>query len=164
MLSPQEFSPLIQWGPRRPTCPREFFRFFPRFHSHAWCPTLTRYNITSGEMPVGQPTLYEYFWDGEQTKWVPWTQKIPEYVHAPERKFNEILVPTVDTVRTMWLLSLQVRIKRPVLLIGETGTSKTATTSNFLRQMDGDNHVSYHCWLANFWYRTNLSLLLSWFA
>ena len=94
-----------------------------------------------GEIPVAQPTLYEYFWDNEKVKWVPWVQKVPAYVHDPQRRFQEILVPTVDTVRTMWLLQLQVRIKRPVLLVGDTGTSKSATTANFLRDMDRETHV-----------------------
>ena len=68
---------------------------------------------------------------------------IPEYVHDPEKKFSEILVPTVDTVRTTWLLELMVSIKRPVVLVGETGTSKSATTANFLRSLDKDATVCY---------------------
>lgn len=95
-------------------------------------------------MPVGQPTLYEYFYDEEQNLWVPWNDKVPSYVHDPEKRFSDILVPTVDTVRTMWLLDLQVCIRRSVLLVGETGTSKSATTSNFLRELDKDAYVS-HC-------------------
>ena len=52
--------------------------------------------------------MFDYFWDGDSCKWIPWTDKVPEYVHAPEAKFHKILVPTVDTVRTTWLLGLQV--------------------------------------------------------
>ena len=97
-----------------------------------------------GELPMEQSTLFEYFWDVEKNVWTPWIQLIPKYIHEPDRKFSEILVPTVDTVRTEWLLRGQVRIKRPVLLVGETGTSKTATTANFLRTLDKDTHVSLH--------------------
>ena len=94
-----------------------------------------------GEMPTALPTIYEYFFDSEQGKWVPWAQLIPKYIHEPDKKFNEILVPTIDTVRTTWLLGLQCKVRRPVLLVGETGTSKTATTSNFLREMDKETNV-----------------------
>ena len=94
-----------------------------------------------GEMPTSQPTLYEYYWDSEEKKWIPWTQKVPKYVHDPAKKYNEILVPTVDTVRTTWLLELMVGIKQPVVLVGETGTSKTATTANFLRTLDSESHL-----------------------
>jgi len=65
--------------------------------------------LFSGEIPGGSTTLFDYFWDMESGKWIPWTDKVPEYVHASDRKFHKILVPTVDTVRTTWLLSLHVR-------------------------------------------------------
>ena len=97
----------------------------------------------SGEIPSAQPTLFEYFFDSKKLVWVPWVDIIPEYLHDPEKKFSEILVPTVDTVRTTWLLELMVSIKRPVVLVGETGTSKSATTANFLRSLDKDSTVSY---------------------
>jgi len=62
-----------------------------------------------GEIPGGSTTLFDYFWDIDSCKWIPWTDKVPEYVHTSDRKFHKILVPTVDTVRTTWLLSLHVR-------------------------------------------------------
>ena len=82
----------------------------------------------------------------EQKLWIAWGKLVPKYIHVPEKKFNEILVPTVDTVRTTWLLNLMVRIKRPVVLVGETGTSKSATIANFLRTLDQESHVrrSFH--------------------
>ena len=95
----------------------------------------------SGEIPSAQPTLFEYHFDSKKLVWVPWVDVIPDYVHDPEKKFSEILVPTVDTVRTTWLLELMVTIKRPVVLVGETGTSKSATTANFLRSLDKDSTV-----------------------
>ena len=30
--------------------------------------------VPAGELPVSQPTLYEYFFDREAGKWVPWEQ------------------------------------------------------------------------------------------
>lgn len=97
--------------------------------------------MSPGELP-GTQTLYEYFYDGEEKKWIPWSKMVPVYKHNPDLKFYEILVPTVDTVRATWLLQMMVRIKRPVVLIGETGTSKTATIANFLRTLDQEQHVS----------------------
>ncbi|XP_064619187.1 dynein axonemal heavy chain 10-like isoform X2 [Lineus longissimus] len=104
-----------------------------------------------GELP-GTNSLYEYFWDGEQNKWVPWAQLVPKYIHDPEMKYNQILVPTIDTVRTTWLLNLQTSIKKPVVLVGDTGTSKTATTQAFLRNMDTESHLLLN---VNFSSRTN---------
>lgn len=42
--------------------------------------------------------------DIKAKQWVAWEWIVPEYVHDSEIKFTEILVPTVDTVRTTWLL------------------------------------------------------------
>eukprot|EP00102_Acyrthosiphon_pisum_P015188 XP_008185630.2 PREDICTED: dynein heavy chain 10, axonemal [Acyrthosiphon pisum] len=87
-------------------------------------------------IPCHEETWYEYYLDIEQQIWVPWNTLVPKYEHNPNIKFNEILVPTVDSTRVTWLLNLMTDVKRPVILIGETGTSKTATMQNFLRTLD----------------------------
>ena len=99
-------------------------------------------SVGPGELPTAQPTLYEYYFDSAQAKWIPWMKVVPDYVHDPAVKFNEILVPTVDTVRSKWLVELMVGIHRPVVLVGETGTSKTATVQSFLRKLDSEVYVS----------------------
>lgn len=58
-----------------------------------------------------------------------------------QARFSEILVPTIDTVRTTWLLKLMKGEDRPVLLVGETGTSKTATIQAFNRNLDAEKYV-----------------------
>uniref|UniRef100_A0A8B9MLI2 Dynein axonemal heavy chain 10 n=1 Tax=Accipiter nisus TaxID=211598 RepID=A0A8B9MLI2_9AVES len=102
-----------------------------------------------GELPGQLPTLYDFHFDGFKKKWVPWMKLVPEYIHKPQVKFLDILVPTVDTTRTTWLLEQMVKIKRPVVLVGESGTSKTATTQNFLNNLNKDLNV-----LINFSSRT----------
>ena len=69
----------------------------------------TSCHVLTGEIPGGSTTLFDYFWDVESGQWIPWSDKVPEYVHISDHKFHKILVPTVDTVRTTWLLSLHVR-------------------------------------------------------
>jgi len=81
--------------------------------------------------------------DIEQQIWVPWNTLVPNYEHNPITKFNEILVPTVDSTRVTWLLNLMTDVKRPVILIGKTGTSKTATMQNFLRTLDTNQFVLF---------------------
>lgn len=51
-------------------------------------------------------------------------------------------VHTVDTTRTTWILEQMVKIKHPVLFVGESGTSKTATTQNFLKNLNEETNVS----------------------
>ncbi|CAG5923192.1 unnamed protein product [Menidia menidia] len=54
---------------------------------------------------------------------------------------GEIPVPTVDTTRASWIVEQMVKIKRPVLLVGESGTSKTATIYNFLKNVNADSKI-----------------------
>ncbi|XP_012945762.1 dynein heavy chain 10, axonemal-like [Aplysia californica] len=93
-----------------------------------------------GELPSWK-TLYDFTYDVDRRVWVPWAKLVPEYVHDPQRKFYDILVPTVETFRATWLLQLMMNIKRPVVLVGETGTSKTATILDFLRGIDEETHL-----------------------
>uniref|UniRef100_UPI000FC45FB7 Dynein axonemal heavy chain 10 n=1 Tax=Bos taurus TaxID=9913 RepID=UPI000FC45FB7 len=94
-----------------------------------------------GELPGQLPTLYDFHFDSTQKKWIPWNQLVPEYVHSRERKFVDILVHTVDTTRTTWTLEQMVKIRQPVLLVGESGTSKTATTHNFLKNLNEETNI-----------------------
>uniref|UniRef100_A0A3B4UD57 Dynein axonemal heavy chain 10 n=1 Tax=Seriola dumerili TaxID=41447 RepID=A0A3B4UD57_SERDU len=104
-----------------------------------------------GEIPGYQPTLYDFHFDGTQEKWVPWNSLVTKYVHNPEMKFADILVPTIDTTRANWILEQMVKIKRPVLLVGESGTSKTATIHNFLKKLNADTRITL---IINFSSRT----------
>ncbi|KAK7889071.1 hypothetical protein WMY93_024631 [Mugilogobius chulae] len=88
------------------------------------------------QIPGHLPTLYDFHFDEKQMKWIPWRSLVPKYLHNPDMKFADILVPTIDTARTSWILEQQVKTKRPVLLVGESGTSKTATIQNFLKNLD----------------------------
>uniref|UniRef100_A0A3P8UAE7 Dynein axonemal heavy chain 10 n=1 Tax=Amphiprion percula TaxID=161767 RepID=A0A3P8UAE7_AMPPE len=91
-----------------------------------------------GEIPGYLPSLYDFHFDGAQQKWVSWSSLVAKYIHNPEMKFADILVPTIDTTRAGWILEQMVKINRPVLLVGESGTSKTATIHNFLKNMNAD--------------------------
>lgn len=92
-------------------------------------------------LPNGQPTLYEYYVDKANGVWMAWKWVVPQYIHDPSKRFSEVLVPTIDTCRTNWLLKLMNDIGRAVVLVGETGTSKTAVTQDFLRQLPSENYL-----------------------
>lgn len=61
---------------------------------------------SGGQLPNSKPTLYEYFYSREKGGWIAWEWIVPQYVHDPEMKFSEILVPTVDSTRTNKTLAL----------------------------------------------------------
>ena len=80
-------------------------------------------NCPAGLIPITWPTLYDYFFDSFSDKdWKSWNSLVPAYVHDRSVKFGDILVPTVDTVKTCWILRVMNELRQPVVLIGETGT------------------------------------------
>ncbi|KAG7199558.1 hypothetical protein KM043_014169 [Ampulex compressa] len=108
-------------------------------------PATTRY------IPITFKTLYDYVLDVKKQIWVPWNSLVPAYVHDRRKSFSDILVPTIDTLRTMWFVNMMNELQRPVLLVGETGTSKTAIILEFLRNLSPE---SYNQLLINFSSRT----------
>ncbi|XP_022902554.2 dynein axonemal heavy chain 10 [Onthophagus taurus] len=91
-----------------------------------------------GKMPTTFPSLFDYYLDINDYCWYAWEWLVPPYVHDRNKKFSEILVETVDTMKTTFALKKMDDIKRPLVLVGETGTSKTAVIQNFLRSLDSD--------------------------
>lgn len=82
------------------------------------------------EFPDGD--VYEYGIDAEQHKLAPWSESIPDFVYDPAASFFEILVPTGDTVKYMYLLRTLVGAGHNVLISGETGVGKSVVTKDFL--------------------------------
>ncbi|KAG8306673.1 Dynein heavy chain 10, axonemal [Homalodisca vitripennis] len=62
-------------------------------------------------LPIREPTLYEYFLDRKQKVWIPWKLLVQPYVHDPEKKFSDILVPTEDSTKITWLLTLMNEVR-----------------------------------------------------
>lgn len=96
----------------------------------------------SGCIPVSFPTVYDYMLDIKKKAWIAWKWLVPAYLHDRQKNFSDILVQTIDTLRTTWFINLMKDLRRPVLLVGETGTSKTAIIHEFLRNLNSEKYVS----------------------
>ena len=76
--------------------------------------------------------VYDYTFDAKTAKWVNWLEGHPPYKISREAKFNEILVPTIDTIRNEWLLEKLLRKGYHVVCTGDTGTGKSVLIKNKL--------------------------------
>ena len=54
---------------------------------------------------------------------------------------NELIIPTTETVRQRYFLELFLSHEKPLLLVGPTGTGKSAITNNYILRMPSDKYV-----------------------
>ncbi|KAI8831563.1 hypothetical protein BC829DRAFT_494479 [Chytridium lagenaria] len=92
--------------------------------------------------PASQDTFFEFF-VSESGQWMHWKERVPSWTypqdHTPE--FSSIIIPTVDNVRTEFLMETIIKQQRSVLLIGEPGTAKTVTVRKYLAKLTPETHL-----------------------
>ncbi|XP_050390512.1 dynein axonemal heavy chain 1 [Patella vulgata] len=68
----------------------------------------------------------------KEVRWRSWFHGQPEYSISPDMRYSDIIVPTIDTIRSAYILELLLTNKKQVLSIGPTGTGKTLTIADKL--------------------------------
>ncbi|CAH8459226.1 unnamed protein product [Dicrocoelium dendriticum] len=96
--------------------------------------------VKAGALPCHYPLLTEYIFSVEKYHWIPWKSLVPVYVHNSSTPFTRILVPTVETVKMNWIIQEHLKLRYPLLIIGEAGTSKTATVDSLMHALDQDRN------------------------
>jgi len=79
-----------------------------------------------------QGTCYDYKFSTEKKEWVYWTETINEFVIDHKAQYNEIIVPTFDSIRMKFVKGTLLKNKKHVLSPGPTGTGKTVNIANLI--------------------------------
>ncbi|XP_061578914.1 dynein axonemal heavy chain 7 [Cololabis saira] len=98
---------------------------------------LTTVEAPAKQLTVPLPTegtVYQYRFIKEGPgRWELWTDELKTATPlVKDMQFNEIIVPTEDTVRYMALMELLVTHQKQTLFIGPTGTGKSVYITDFL--------------------------------
>lgn len=70
-------------------------------------------------------TIYDYFFEMKNRgEWRHWNDLLRNQGDQEKlvKNIRSMIVPTMDTVRTIYLLDFCIKFKRPVLMVGPTGT------------------------------------------
>jgi dynein heavy chain len=69
--------------------------------------------------------VYDYKFDTTTKEWVYWMNTITEFQVDIKLSYNEIVVPTVDSIRMKFMSKLLLTNGKHVLTPGPTGTGKS---------------------------------------
>eukprot|EP00929_Paragymnodinium_shiwhaense_P077086 TRINITY_DN3967_c0_g4_i1.p1 TRINITY_DN3967_c0_g4~~TRINITY_DN3967_c0_g4_i1.p1 ORF type:complete len:2593 (+),score=910.05 TRINITY_DN3967_c0_g4_i1:931-7779(+) len=95
-----------------------------------------------GIFPPAQ-TVYEYCFNFEKLEYTLWEERLPTPFKPPEgMSFHKIVVPTVDTIRNMFVLNALNSKHFHSLLIGQTGTGKTLAVKSCIEGLEESTQTS----------------------
>jgi dynein heavy chain len=84
-------------------------------------------------------TVYEYAVDEETCEWAKWRPPLWTYPDVEEGErldFSNLLVPTMDTTRSLYIIETTMKQNLDVLMIGGPGTAKTSTALMYYSTLD----------------------------
>ena len=70
--------------------------------------------------PPIENSLFEMQFDFDKKNWFPWKSSV-EYRIPKETEFHEIFIPTTDSIRHRFILSMLTIHSFPTLFLGKTG-------------------------------------------
>lgn len=95
--------------------------------------------FTKQILPPERGSIFDYIFKDQ--KWVHWSDCIPHMEIPTNAHPNEVIIPTVDTVRQLFFLNIHLKHNRPLLFVGPTGTGKSAIINDALVQLPKESFV-----------------------
>ncbi|KAM6202712.1 dynein axonemal heavy chain 11 isoform 2-T2 [Rhynchocyon petersi] len=89
-----------------------------------------------------QGTIFDYYLDHNTKKFLPWTEKIPQFTMDPDIPLQMVLVHTAETTCLRYFLDLLLEKGNPIMLVGNAGVGKTVFVGDTLASLSEDYIVS----------------------
>ena len=77
-------------------------------------------------------SVYDFAYNKENKEWNIWTDTVSPFTIVGQPGYNEIIVPTFDSIRMKYIKKLLVSNSKHVLCPGPTGTGKTVNIAELL--------------------------------
>ncbi|XP_069503771.1 dynein axonemal heavy chain 3 [Ambystoma mexicanum] len=100
--------------------------------------------LTKNNIFPDRGTVYDfYFFKQAAGQWNSWTDYITkeELTIAPGAKVSDLTIPTMETARQCFFLKTYLDHQVPLLLVGPTGTGKSAITNGFLLKLPKEKYT-----------------------
>ncbi|XP_062977556.1 dynein axonemal heavy chain 17 [Elgaria multicarinata webbii] len=88
-----------------------------------------------------QGTIFDYYIDPESKKFMPWTDKVPQFELDPDVPLQASMVHTTETIRIRYFMDLLMAKKWPVMLVGNAGTGKSVLMVDKLDTLNMDDFI-----------------------
>ena len=69
--------------------------------------------------------VFDMFYNSEKFVWQNWSQTVPPFTIPKNIGFNDLLIPTNDSIRFNYFLNLNIKNHMHSLFCGPTGTGKS---------------------------------------
>jgi dynein heavy chain len=76
--------------------------------------------------------VYDYKWNPETKEWQNWMTTISEYETDIKASYNEILVPTLDSIRMKFMVKMLIANSKHCLTPGPTGVGKSVNINELM--------------------------------
>lgn len=86
-------------------------------------------------------SVFNYIYVFSSNSWKEWLDTVPKQALDDSMQIQNITVVTEDVVRYTHLIDAYVQSYHPVLLVGPTGTGKSAYIKDYLRKLDNEAWV-----------------------
>ena len=88
-------------------------------------------------------SIFDYYIDpttkkGEPKRCTHWREIVPGYTHDRAESYARIFVPTLDSTRLLWFSTTMLKLKKPIMYVGNSGSAKTVIANVLLRGLDED--------------------------
>ena len=82
--------------------------------------------------------IYGYLFDQETRLYTSWSETNKNFMIDPKLQYHEIMIPTSDSARNIYLLKLLISNEKNVLNVGPTGTGKSLNINQLITKVLGE--------------------------